>query len=105
KTVQGSEPITGKVGCQVATSGNGKYALRLGYYAGGNTGMSFHFLDSLPKDPDSFSFKFGSGSGKDGKPYTGPLVFFMDLVTVAEEGGNVKITVHSNTVAKMVSVK
>jgi hypothetical protein len=106
-TLEGSKKVTGQVSFRTLAKSDEKFALRFSYCVPGHNRSSFHYLDDgLPAKPGSIPFSFGAiNRPDDKKKFTGPLVVFVDLVTVKEKGGNVEITTYSNTIGKLVDVK
>ncbi len=103
--LDGGAKVTGTVKFKAATKPTEQVAVRLSYMVGQSTSSSFQYFDNgLPED-DTIHFSF-SPINKDNKdkPFAGPLVLFVDLVTVKEVNNDAQVTILSNTTAVLVDV-
>ncbi len=102
--VDGGKPVAGKVKFKVTTKPTEQLALRLSYAVGESTSSSFTYLDAGLPDDDAISFSFSPINKDSNKAYAGPLVLFVDLVTVKNVDSDVQVTILSNTTAVLVDV-
>ncbi|MGA7919561.1 MAG: hypothetical protein WCA38_07795 [Candidatus Acidiferrales bacterium] len=106
ESVAGIKPLTGKVSLRDFKDADGKYALRLFFRTSDLNHSRFFYLN----DPEQFKtgtahFEFGAiNKPGDTKIFAGPLVAFLNLCSVAQNGQNVEVTLYSNTVATLLNV-
>lgn len=101
--LDGAKPITGVITVVAGQPLPATMAVRLSYMVGKSTVSSFHY-PKPGQNGGKIAFSFGKINGN-GRAFAGPLVVFVELVTITEQNGNIDATTLSNTVATLVDVK
>ncbi len=106
ESLDGSKPVTGTVRYQATEALSFPLAVRMSYLVRETTVLSYHHMDGLKAGKGTIRFSFDPvNSPRDrGKAYHGPLPVFLDLVVLSGRPPEVRTTLLSNTVGRLVEV-